>query len=71
VHFYTRLPATLLGAIAECETALRQEQQLEGIAHTKGNGVRFSRQRAPTPGQVEELRQRRARGERVTGLMQA
>jgi DNA invertase Pin-like site-specific DNA recombinase len=65
-----RLLFHVLGAIAEFETALRKERQLEGMAHAKGNGVRFGRKDALTPAQVAELRQRRARGERITVLMQ-
>jgi DNA invertase Pin-like site-specific DNA recombinase len=65
-----RLLFQVLGAIAEFETALRKERQLEGIAHAKSNGVRFGRKHVLTPEQVEELRQRRARGERITVLMQ-
>jgi DNA invertase Pin-like site-specific DNA recombinase len=64
-----RLLFQVLGAIAEFETALRKERQLEGIAHAKSNGVRFGRKHALTPAQVEELRQRRATGELITTLM--
>ena len=60
----------VLGAIAEFETALRKERQLEGIAHAKAHGVRFGRQHALTPQQVTTLRQQRASGILIKELMQ-
>jgi len=65
-----RLLFQVLGAIAEFETALRKERQLEGIAHAKGTGVRFGRKHALTPAEVTTLRQHRAAGMRIKELMQ-
>jgi DNA invertase Pin-like site-specific DNA recombinase len=64
LHFH------MLGAIAEFETALRRERQMEGIVHAKANGVHFGRQHALTPVQVAALRQRRAQGVLIKVLMQ-
>jgi DNA invertase Pin-like site-specific DNA recombinase len=64
-----RLLFQVLGAIAEFETALRKERQLEGIAHAKSRGIRFGRKHALTPQQVTELRQRRAAGTLIATLM--
>jgi DNA invertase Pin-like site-specific DNA recombinase len=56
-----RLLFHVLGAIAEFETTLRKERQMEGIAHAKGRGVRFGRTHALSALQVDALRQRRPR----------
>jgi DNA invertase Pin-like site-specific DNA recombinase len=66
-----RLLFHVLGAIAEFETTLRKERQMEGIAHAKGRGVRFGRTHALSAVQVDALRQRRASGEAITSLMRA
>ena len=66
-----RLLFHLLGAIAEFETALRRERQMEGIAHAKGRGVRFGRTHALSMLQIDQLRQRRANGEPIKVLMRA
>jgi hypothetical protein len=50
----------LLGAIAEFETELRRERQMDGIAKARSRGVRFGRKASLTAEQVTELRQRRA-----------
>jgi DNA invertase Pin-like site-specific DNA recombinase len=60
----------MLGAIAEFETALRRERQMEGIAHAKANGVHFGRKHALTTLQIATLRQRRAQGILIKVLMQ-
>jgi DNA invertase Pin-like site-specific DNA recombinase len=46
-----RLLFHLLAAIAEFETTLRSERQMEGISHAKARGVRFGRFHALTPSQ--------------------
>jgi DNA invertase Pin-like site-specific DNA recombinase len=65
-----RLTFHLLSAIAEFETDLRRERQMEGIAHAKAHGVHFGRTHALTPVQVAALRQRRAQGVLIKVLMQ-
>jgi len=64
-----RLLFHVLGAIAEFETALRKERQLEGIAHAQAQGVPFGRKHILTPGQRDELRQRRIGGVQIKDLM--
>jgi DNA invertase Pin-like site-specific DNA recombinase len=65
-----RLLFHILGALAEFETALRKERQLEGIAHTKRRGVQFGQQPRLTPAQVAEVQQRRREGVLIKTLMQ-
>ena len=60
----------VLGAIAEFETALRKERQLEGIAHAKALGVRFGRKPALSPAQIAAVRERRTAGLPIKVLMQ-
>jgi DNA invertase Pin-like site-specific DNA recombinase len=64
-----RLLFHVLGALAEFETALRHERQMEGIAHAKAHGVQFGHKPALTPAQVQELRQSRADGVLIRTLM--
>lgn len=64
-----RLLFNMLGAIAQFETEIRAERQIDGIQKAKERGVRFGRNRSLTPAQVAELQQRRAQGERIKTLM--
>ena len=66
-----RLLFSMLGAIAEFETELRRERQMDGIAKAKSRGVRFGRKASLTAEQVRELRQRRAAGALVPELMRS
>ena len=66
-----RLLFSMLGAIAEFETELRKERQMDGIAKAKAKGVRFGRKASLTAQQVEELRQRRAAGVLIPQLMRS
>jgi DNA invertase Pin-like site-specific DNA recombinase len=66
-----RLLFSMLGAIAEFETELRRERQMDGIAKAKSRGVRFGRKASLTAEQVTELRQRRAAGALVPELMRS
>ena len=61
----------MLALIAEFETDIRKERQLEGIAKAKGRGVSFGRQPKLTEEQVEKLRQRRKNGGLIRELMHA
>lgn len=65
-----RLLFHVLGAIAEFETALRKERQLEGIAHAKALGVRFGRKPALSPAQIAAVREHRTAGLPIKVLMQ-
>ena len=64
-----RLLFNMLGAIAQFETELRAERQMDGIQKAKARGVRFGRRKALSPEQVRELRERRAQGALVRELM--
>jgi DNA invertase Pin-like site-specific DNA recombinase len=70
-HATGRLLFHMLGAIAQFETEIRAERQMDGIQKAKARGVRFGRKKTPTPEQVAELRQRRAHGDLITTLMHA
>jgi DNA invertase Pin-like site-specific DNA recombinase len=64
-----RLLFNMLGAIAQFETEIRAERQMDGIAKAKERGVAFGRQRKLSPEQLEELKQRRASGTLIKILM--
>jgi DNA invertase Pin-like site-specific DNA recombinase len=64
-----RLLFNMLGAIAQFETEIRAERQLDGIHKAKANGVRFGRQKRLTKTQIDELRQRRKQGALIKTLM--
>jgi DNA invertase Pin-like site-specific DNA recombinase len=66
-----RLLFNMLGAIAQFETEIRAERQLDGIAHARARGVAFGRRPALTPEQVMELRERRQQGVLIKDLMAA
>jgi DNA invertase Pin-like site-specific DNA recombinase len=64
-----RLLFHMLGAIAQFETEIRAERQLDGIANARARGVPLGRQHALTADQIAELRARRAQGVLVKTLM--
>jgi DNA invertase Pin-like site-specific DNA recombinase len=64
-----RLLFNMLGAIAQFETQLRAERQMDGIHKAKGRGVRFGATQKLNPTQIAELRQRREQGELIKTLM--
>ena len=64
-----RLLFNMLGAIAQFETELRAERQMDGIHKAKRRGVQFGPKKKLVPRQVEELRHRRAEGVLVKTLM--
>lgn len=64
-----RLLFTMLAAIAEFETELRKERQLEGIAKAKENKVRFGAKPKLTYEQVESMREERSNGILIKDLM--
>ena len=66
-----RLLFNMLGAIAQFETEIRAERQLDGIHKAKAQGVRFGRQKTLTNAQIAELQQRRKQGELIRTLMHA
>jgi DNA invertase Pin-like site-specific DNA recombinase len=69
-HATGRLLFHMLGALAQFETELRAERQVDGIQQAKARGVRFGPKKRLALEQVAELRQRRARGALIKTLMQ-
>ena len=64
-----RLLFNILGAIAQFETEIRAERQLDGIQKAKERGVHFGRKRRLTKAQIGELQQRRKQGALIKTLM--
>ena len=65
-----RLLFNVLGAIAQFETEIRAERQMDGIQKAKQRGVNFGRKKKLNQQQQDELRERREQGERIKILMQ-
>ncbi len=65
-----RLLFNMLGAIAQFETELRAERQMDGIQKAKERGVHFGRKKKLTLQQMNELRHRREQGVLIKTLMQ-
>lgn len=64
-----KLMFSMLAAVAEFETELRKERQLEGIAKAKKRGVAFGRKATLTDEQVQEMRSKRSDGVLIKDLM--
>jgi DNA invertase Pin-like site-specific DNA recombinase len=64
-----RLMFNMLSAIAEFETEIRKERQLDGIEAAKDKGVEFGRKAKLAPAQVEEMKAKRAAGVLIKDLM--
>ena len=64
-----RLLFNMLSAIAQFETELRAERQIDGIQKAKERGVRSGRQRKLTTQQIAEMWQRRKQGVLIKTLM--
>jgi DNA invertase Pin-like site-specific DNA recombinase len=60
----------MLGAIAQFETKIRVERQMEGSLKARARGVHPGRKKRLAPEQVSELRKRRAQGDLIKTLMQ-
>jgi DNA invertase Pin-like site-specific DNA recombinase len=58
----------MLGAIAQFETELRAERQMDGIQKAKERGTRFGRKRSLTDEQIQELRKMREDGVTISEL---
>ena len=65
-----RLLFNMLGSIAQFETLIRAERQINGIAKAKERVVHFGRKKSLTEEQVAELRRRREDGVLIKTLMQ-
>jgi DNA invertase Pin-like site-specific DNA recombinase len=64
-----RLLFNMLGAIAQFETELRAERQLDGIAKARASGTRFGRKKAMSLDEARELRTRFDKGTPIRTLM--
>jgi DNA invertase Pin-like site-specific DNA recombinase len=64
-----RLLFHMLGAIAQFETELRAERQMDGIQSAKARGVRFGRHATLTEKQAAELQDQRRQGIPIRTLM--
>ncbi len=64
-----RLLFNMLGAIAQFETEIRAERQMDGIAKAKQKGVKFGANKKLTDEQIQELKDRRAEGVLIKTLM--
>ena len=65
-----RLLFNMLGAIAQFETEIRAERQMDGIQKAKERGVKLGRKKQLTAKQIGELRDRRSQGVLIKTLMQ-
>jgi DNA invertase Pin-like site-specific DNA recombinase len=61
----------VLALIADFESDIRHERQMEGIAKAKERGVAFGRQPKLSAAQISELRRRRGEGAERRDLMKA
>jgi DNA invertase Pin-like site-specific DNA recombinase len=64
-----RLLFNMLGAIAQFETELRAERQMEGIQKARARGIHLGRKKRLTRQQSAELQQQRAQGVLIKTLM--
>jgi len=59
----------MLGAIAQFETEIRAERQMDGIRKARERGVAFGRKKRLTPQQQDGLRRQRQQGTLIKTLM--
>ena len=59
----------MLGTIAQFETEIRTERQMDGIQKAKERGVNFGRKKRLTQEQSDQLRRRRKQGDLIKVLM--
>jgi len=64
-----KLLFNMLASIAEFETEIRKERQMEGIAKAKENGVQFGRKSKLLDQEVEAMRRERESGVKISDLM--
>jgi DNA invertase Pin-like site-specific DNA recombinase len=64
-----RLLFNMLGAIAQFETEIRAERQMDGIQKAKKRGIRFGRKKTLATKQIAALRHRRTQGVLIKTLM--
>ena len=64
-----RLVFNVLSSIAQFETEIRAERQMDGIQKAKKQGVQFGKKRKLTDDQIIELKQHRMKGVLIKELM--
>lgn len=64
-----KLLFNVLASIAEFETEIRKERQMEGIAKAKENGVQFGRKPKLQQNEIDDLRRDRENGAKITEIM--
>lgn len=64
-----RLLFNMLGAIAQFETEIRSERQMDGIQKAKERGIEFGRKKKLTADERIELQDRRRKGDLIKNLM--
>lgn len=64
-----KLLFNVLASIAEFETEIRKERQLEGISKAKERGVRFGAKAKLTDAEVLQMQSKRAEGVLIKDLM--
>ena len=64
-----KLLFNMLASIAEFETEIRKERQMEGIAKAKERGVQFGRKSKLQEKDIEQLRRDRADGLKISELI--
>ncbi|RSC31477.1 recombinase family protein [Agrobacterium sp. FDAARGOS_525] len=68
---YGKLMFGILASIAEFETDLRKERQMDGIAGAKSKGVKFGRKVQLTPSVLATVQKMRADGALIREIMEA
>jgi DNA invertase Pin-like site-specific DNA recombinase len=66
-----RLLFNMLASIAEFETEIRKERQMDGINQAKVKGTKFGRVAALSNEQIAELKQRKSDGELIKDLIKS
>lgn len=64
-----RLLFNMLGAIAQFETEIRAERQMDGIIKAKEKGVKFGASKKLNSEQIKELKKKREKGVLIKHLM--
>ena len=64
-----RLLFNMLGAIAQFETEIRAERQMDGIQKAKERGVKFGQSKKLTQSEITNLQQKREEGVLIKELM--
>jgi DNA invertase Pin-like site-specific DNA recombinase len=64
-----KLLFNMLASIAEFETEIRKERQMEGIAKAKERGVQFGRKSKLQEKEIEQLRLDRSQGVKIADIM--